>query len=223
MRGSLRYTDIEALRESINIEVERLDEGLFDRFRNFLSKKLGGDVSKADRILAMYSQAKESNLTEIGKIRAGVMAANDKAQKDPKAAANAKDLAARSQEAIARINKASADKLAAADKQFQMLLKGKSDRLRTYVDAKKAEIDWVSAQKELEAAKKYASPEEIERLKADAESEGKIAKNYQDKMNIDAKGGSEQDKEDFDIKSEKEKLAKRRQDAQDMANSNSTK
>lgn len=209
----LRYEDVESLRECLSTDVERLDEGLFDRFKNFLSRKLGGDIAKADRLISMYSQAKQTNLLEIGKIRAGVMAAKAKAEKDPKAAPAANEQAARAEEAIARINKAASDKLAAVEKQIQVLIKNKPERLRTYIDAKKAEVDWVSAQRELEAAKKYASDEEIEKLKDQVESEGKIAKNYQDKLALDTQDGAKQSKEDLEIKAEREKLSKLRQSA----------
>jgi chromosome segregation ATPase len=220
MNKLLRYTDIERINEDSRLDrgVERLDEGLFDKFKNFLSKKLGGDVSKADRILSMYSQAKESNLNEIGKIRNSVIAANTKAAGDQKLASQAKELALRAEESIARIKKATEQKLESVEKQFQLLLKGKSDRLKTYIEAKKAEIDWMAAQKEVVAAKKYASEDEVERLESEAESTGKIAKNYQDKMSKGDVNDKEQDKEDIDIAKEREKLKSSREKIKTMQN-----
>lgn len=205
----MRFEDLEGLlreHREIDAGAERLDEGLFDRFRNFLSRKLGGDVSKADRLLNQYAQAKQSTLLEIGKMRSTVIAARQRAEDDPKYANVAKEQAQRTEEAILRIRKAEQQKLDATEKQINLLLKGKSERLKTYIASRKAEIDWISAQNEVQAAKKYASEEEITQLEEIRDSTARIAKEYADIFQKQERNDNDTKRDDIDIEKERERL-----------------
>jgi hypothetical protein len=183
------------LDESDISDIESVNEGLFDKFKNMLSKALpGGAINKAEKILKDYENIKKDTLKKIGSLRTTAFKAKIKANanKDDK---NLADLAA---EADDRMKRASRIVQNAEDKQMQAIedrlmtfVKDKPDRVKSYVQMRVAEIQQKMAELEMKDAQNYGSEEELKKLEDIVKKRGALKQKYATKLEKIAKGGKD--------------------------------
>lgn len=200
-------------------ELEKINEGILgDAWKalkiGIMKKIPGNTVKKADDIIKKYKEAKlaiaaksEREQDKIFK-RKGLL-------EDPKKFKDDEQIV-RSTKAIEAIEAASKSKIEAIQKQLDLLTRDKSDLVRDYIDMQLATIQEEIANKQLEAAEKYADEDTIKKLetdianikkqKSDAEKAIKAATEEEERR----KKQSEEDK----IKSK----TKKEEDASKLAN-----
>lgn len=169
-------------------EIEKVNEGLFDKFKNMLSKALpGGALNKAEKILAQYEKMKKDTLKKVGKLRLTAFQAKTKAKNDNKFQDAADEMTERTKKSIRVLEDAENKKLSAIEDQLNAFLKDKPERVKTYVTMRVAEIQEKMADLEMKDAEEYASEEELKKLENIIKKKGKIKELAAKKLEKSAK------------------------------------
>lgn len=174
------------------IEINTVNEGLLDKFKNILSKAMpGGAINKAEKILTNYEKIKKDTLKKVGTLRTTAFKAKVKANAN-KDDQNLADLAA---EADDRMKRASRTVQNAEDKQMQAVedqlstfVKGKPDRVKTYVQMRVAEIQQKMAELEMKDAQEFGSEDELKKLEDIVKKRGNLKQQYAKKLEKVTKG-----------------------------------
>lgn len=178
-----------------------LNEGIFDKLKNFLEKGLPGTtIRKADKILADYKKEKLHTLEEIGTERTKIFKMKTKSDAEPDNSlvrSQYKEVYERGQKVISTIENAEKAKLTAIEQQLSILTKGaKKDRVKTYIDMQLAKLKEEVAKAEILDAKAYTSDEQMSKLQEIVDMRQKLmnlfAKKAQMQAELDSKGGKQE-------------------------------
>lgn len=204
------------LEESDLSDINSVNEGLFDKFKNMLSKAMpGGAINKAEKILGDYEKIKKDTLKKIGSLRTTAFKAKIKANanKDDK---NLSDLAGEADERMKRasrtVQNAEDKQIAAIEDRLLAFTKDKPERVKTYVQMRVAEIQQKMAELEMKDAEDYASEDELKKLEEIVKKRGALKQKYATKLEVVAKDGKDVKKAgsklDKDIETAKKDIAK---------------
>lgn len=189
-----------ALAEKLNdklLDGEHLDEGLLDTLKNkFQGLFPFTIVGKAKKILEDYEKAKMHTLQEIGKERLKAFDIRTKAKANPSdelLRSQATEIKERTDKVIETIERAEREKLAAIEKQLQVLARGsKKDRIKLYIDMALAQLKQRVAEAEIKDAKEYTDEEQMQMLQSIVDKREQVAKLYMQKaelaQKLEAKG-----------------------------------
>lgn len=175
-----------------------LNEGIFDKLKNFLEKGLpGSTIRQADKILAGYKQTKLRTLEELGKERIKIFKLKTKADAEPDntlVQSQFEEVYRRGQKVMTTIENAEKAKLDSIEQQLTILMKGaKKDRVKSYIDMKLAKLKEEVAKAEIEDAKAYTSDEQMAKLQEIVDMRQRLvdlnAKKVKLQQELDSKGG----------------------------------
>lgn len=189
-----------SLVESVNSSLTKLDEGMFDWLKNWITKGIPGTIlNKANKILDNYSKVKYDTLELIGGERNKMYKAKIEADKskDQTDISRFEEIKVRAEKAIKVIEGAEEDKTNAIKKQLELLgNKAKTERVKSFIALKLAQIQEKIAGKKLEDAKKFADEDELKKLESEFGSAKQEVKKQEGEIKLvaDKEGAKPDDK-----------------------------
>ena len=145
-----------------------IGEGILDGLKNWIQKKIPGSIlNKANKILTEYEKNKMHTLELVGNEWTKTFKARTDAEANPTnkmVGAKFEEVRQRANKAIQTYESAEKDKLEAIEKQLEILMRGKGDRVRNYIELKLAQLKEKVAKAKLKDAAKLTDEAELKKL-----------------------------------------------------------